>query len=96
MPTRIRVHHWGTAVGQRRICHFRKLHFAGWLEHQQQTAIAATRQEPNFANLRKAAIFLLENQDQRALLYLHRAKNKAPTLEEQAEIEKLFEAAKST
>jgi hypothetical protein len=58
-----------------------------WLEKTTQEAITLARAEPTFENLHKASQMLIKNADPRALYYLRRAKNKAPSFDERAKLE---------
>jgi hypothetical protein len=58
-----------------------------WNLRTLQDAISLARAEPTFENLFKASQILLENADSRALDYLRRAKNKAPSLEVRQKLE---------
>ena len=58
-----------------------------WLEKTTQEAVTLARAEPTFENLFKASQILLGNADPRALDYLRRAKNKAPSLKERQKLE---------
>lgn len=60
---------------------------ARWVKQTTQTTMTMARAEPTFENLEKAALWLLKIADPRALLYLQRAKNKAPSLEQRQILE---------
>ncbi len=62
------------------------------LEATTRDVITQARAEPTFENLLKASQILLENTDPRAIEFLRRAKNKAPSLEQKQRLEQqIFE-----
>ncbi len=62
----------------------RKKNWRYWLE---EILLPKTHRNPSYENLLKASRILLGNADPRALDFLRRAKNKAPSLEERQKLE---------